>query len=830
MFYCFIKTLFISAFLLISLAVTGQVSSTFNTNAQGWTTPNDADGTIGYSGTGGNPDGHVFGTPYSINLGAGTVYYPFYFVAPAAYLGNRSTYYRGRLQYDVQQSTSGTPNQYAEVILTDNAGISVYYFPATSFQPPAAPAWGTFSVPLHNSSGFWKTGNSATASAAAETQVQSILSDLATLQIRGLYRDANTTNRLDNVYFNPPINITTHPAATAVCEGATTTFTAAATGTAVTYQWQFESSPGSWESISNGGAYSGTDTNTLSVNTAGNVGAGNYRCQISGFNADNVLTSVAALTINARPAPPTVVNVSLCIITVNVALTASGGTNGQYRWYTTASGGVAIAGQTSNTYIIPLLTLNTTMYVSIHNGTCESERVAITASLLSEPTPPTTSGASLCGNGSVTLTAAGGVNGQYRWYTAASGGSPIAGQTNSTFTTPVLTGTATYYVAINLGLCESTRTPVTATINTPPAAPTADNVQRCGDGTVVLTASGGSAGQYRWYTVATGGSPIAGFTNNTYTTPTLTIGVTAYYAALHNGTCESSRTLITVTVNALPDPPVTTGNASCIPASVTLSATGAVNGQYRWYTVITGGSPIADETSNSFITPPLSATTTYYVSIHNGICESNRAPVVATIAEPGCDNVPPVFQDAPMVTQIGGQVMLNLDELISDANDDHDLTTLSIISQPGSGAVASIEIIDGIHMLVIRYSNIAFSGIENIVIRVCDSFSACTEHTFSIEVAGEIEVFTALSPNGDGMNDKFLIEHIGTLENTRENHVTIFNRWGDVVWEGTNYDNQQVVFTGRSNDHKDLPSGTYYYVIRFSSGHKQESGYLSLKR
>ena len=102
-----------------------KVTSTFVSNAEGWTTPNDADGTIGYSATGGNPDGFVFGSPFVFITGSGSIYIPFDFVAPGTYLGNRSTYYNGTLRYDIQLSTAGTPNQYDEVTIADNLGITL---------------------------------------------------------------------------------------------------------------------------------------------------------------------------------------------------------------------------------------------------------------------------------------------------------------------------------------------------------------------------------------------------------------------------------------------------------------------------------------------------------------------------------------------------------------------------------------------------------------------------------------------------------------------------------------------------------------------------------
>jgi hypothetical protein len=51
-----------------------------------------------------------------------------------------------------------------------------------------------------------------------------------------------------------------------------------------------------------------------------------------------------------------------------------------------------------------------------------------------------------------------------------------------------------------------------------------------------------------------------------------------------------------------------------------------------------------------------------------------------------------------------------------------------------------------------------------------------------------------------------------------------------VVWEGINYNNQTVVFTGKNKNGQELPSGTYFYKIQFSSGRKSETGYLVIKK
>lgn len=737
------RLLFTYIFTSFSIFGFGQVASNFSSNAEGWTTPNDADATITYNATGGNPGGYVSGTPFAFVSGSGTIYFPFHFNAPAVYLGNKNAYFDGTLRFDLQQSTTAASVQQSEVILTNNAGISIYYFPAAPFQPPAAPTWTTFSVTLNENAGFWKTTNSATGTAATETQIRNVLSDLATFQIRGLFRNANTTGRLDNVTLMPPIIITTQPSSTAVCEGLTATFTTLGTNNpGIGYQWQRETSPSVWNNVVNGSGFSGAITASLSINTTGNVGAGNYRCLISGTAVDNAFTSIATLTVNALPTAPGATGAASCSSPASLTLTATGGTAGQYRWYTVPTGGTA-----------------------------------------------------------------------------------IASQTNSTYTTPSLTLTTNYYVSINNGTCESTRTIVTATISTPPIAPTTTGGSSCASGSVTLNASGGAAGQYRWYTVPTGGTAIAGEVNSTYVTPSLTT-TTSYYVSINNGTCESVRTSVTATITVPPSAPTTTGATGCSPATTTLNASGGTNGQYRWYAVATGGAAISGEVNSAFTTPILTTTTTYYVSIHNGTCESSRTSVTATI-QPCVSNQPPSIAPTTVQTAIEGKVTVNLTALLSDPDNNLDLSTLKVIVQPLSGAKASI---DAQRNLILDYKGISFSGKEKLTLEVCDLLGACSQKEVEIDVAGDVVIYNGMSPNGDMDNDFFYIQYIDVLETTKKNHVFIYNRWGDLIFDVSDYDNKTKVFKGLNNNGNEIPSGTYFYKIVFTNGRSALTGYLEVKR
>jgi gliding motility-associated-like protein len=180
------------------------------------------------------------------------------------------------------------------------------------------------------------------------------------------------------------ITIDTQPAATAVCDGKTATFTVAASGaTNIQYEWQYSvDGVATYNDLNDGGGYSNTRKANLSVNTAGNFGGGFYRCRVSGNSVPTVTTNSAKLTVNAIPTAPLTSGppVVACAPSA-VNLSVSGGTNGQYSWYATATGGTAINGQTNSIFTTPVLSTTTTFYATITTNGCESSRTPVTGTM-----------------------------------------------------------------------------------------------------------------------------------------------------------------------------------------------------------------------------------------------------------------------------------------------------------------------------------------------------------------------------------------------------------------------------------------------------------------
>jgi gliding motility-associated-like protein len=432
------------------------------------------------------------------------------------------------------------------------------------------------------------------------------------------------------------------------------------------------------------------------------------------------------------------------------------------------------------------------------------------------------------GSTSFTTAATGTTNITYQWQKFD--GSVFVNLTNNTTYSGVTTATLTvsnvssaeageYQCVISGDLAANVTTNAANLVfNSLPPPPDVVNGISCGPGAVTLTASGGSPGDYRWYS----GSPltlIAGEQEDTFVTPSLAAN-TVYHVSIVDTFCESISVAVSAIISSLPHQPViissiaTVGNALTI-CSSTLLTLSAPNGfdAYLW--------------SDGSATPQLNVTAsgTYSVTVTNadGCSSPASETITVTVIPAPCNNTAPVINTTELSTVIGGMITIDLIDLISDVDDNLELSSLVIVDQPTSGASASITIT----VLQINYAGTSFAGTDLITIQVCDVFGECTVQQLQINVIGEIEIFNAVSANGDGQNDFFKIANIDLLE--PENTVIIYNRWGSKVFEVENYSDTNM-FRGFNQNGNELPSGTYFYKIVFRSSGKTSNGFLVLKR
>ncbi len=144
-------------------------------------------------------------------------------------------------------------------------------------------------------------------------------------------------------------------------------------------------------------------------------------------------------------------------------------------------------------------------------------------------------------------------------------------------------------------------------------------------------------------------------------------------------------------------------------------------------------------------------------------------------------------------------------------------------------------------------------GIVTIVYEVCNTANnsqVCATATIEITIEEEkkLTIYNAVSPNGDGYNDYFIIEGITSLEDFPSSNVMIFNSQGQVVYKESNYkgdlpqnalSDYNKSFRGLAKnaltyaDNAELPKGTYFYEINYTVANgnaKTKSGYLYMHR
>ena len=92
-----------------------------------------------------------------------------------------------------------------------------------------------------------------------------------------------------------------------------------------------------------------------------------------------------------------------------------------------------------------------------------------------------------------------------------------------------------------------------------------------------------------------------------------------------------------------------------------------------------------------------------------------------------------------------------------------------------------------------------------------------------VDCGEQLVFYKGITPNGDGHNDTWVIDGITNFETSE---VQLYNRWGDLVWKGSNYNNTTVVWTGKSSKGADLPDATYFYLV--TAGGKTYKGWVEL--
>lgn len=214
----------------------------------------------------------------------------------------------------------------------------------------------------------------------------------------------------------------------------------------------------------------------------------------------------------------------------------------------------------------------------------------------------------ICANNTATLGVTAPTGTTAKWYSAATGGTAL--NTGNSFTTPVLTSTTTYYVAIAKNGCteESLRIPAIVTVLPVPTLPAITGTVTACVGKTTTLVNGTAGGS--WTSASTGVATVipgtgvvtgvsAGTSLITYTVPNA------------NG-CPSTITT-TVTINALPVVNAITGNLSTCIGSTTALANTTPLGVWS-----TANPTIATVSASGVVTGVIAGTASINYTVTNG--------------------------------------------------------------------------------------------------------------------------------------------------------------------------------------------------------------------
>lgn len=108
----------------------------------------------------------------------------------------------------------------------------------------------------------------------------------------------------------------------------------------------------------------------------------------------------------------------------------------------------------------------------------------------------------------------------------------------------------------------------------------------------------------------------------------------------------------------------------------------------------------------------------------------------------------------------------------------------------------------------------------------CTNDYSCAEFEVTFDCK---EFFNVITPNNDGINDFF---EAPVLDNYPVNTARFYDRWGNIIEEIENYDNETVVWRGTNGTDDGvadvLDSGTYFFVLSDENGAEITSGWAQI--
>jgi uncharacterized repeat protein (TIGR01451 family) len=485
---------------------------------------------------------------------------------------------------------------------------------------------GTYFVTESDPSGYSSTnaiagsGTGTTATKITNNQIKVVISVAGSTSASNKFLDSSCVAP----------SITTQPASTSVCEGATATFTAAASGSPTpTVQWEVSTNGGStWANVA------GATNTTLSFTTTASQNGNQYRAVFTN-SCGSATTTAATLTVNSNP---TTANAATDQEVCALAAALSGNTPsvGAGTW-TKVSGPGTVTFSNTNANS-PGATATVSAYGTyvfrwtIHNGVCTDSSDDVQVIYDQNPTTANagpdqqfceTSTATLAGNspsvgaGSWTLVSGAG--------TITTLNSPTSGVTALGY------GANTFRWTIHNGVCtDSTDDVIITRYQTPTTSNAGTDQELCETSTATLAGNTPSVGTGSWSlvsgsgTITTPSSPTSGVTSLGY-------GANTFRWTISNGSCTASTDDVIITRYQTP----TTANAGpdqafCETSTATLAGNAPSVGTGSWSLISGSGTISTPSSPTSGVTGLGYGANVFRWTISNGSCTSSTDDVTIT--------------------------------------------------------------------------------------------------------------------------------------------------------------------------------------------------------
>ena len=545
-------------------------------------------------------------------------------------------------------------------------------------------------------------------------------------------------------------NITSQPSNQFFCGNNSPTFCVEATGTGLSYQWEY-----SWNGVNAEGNAGETGNTTKCLYNFHQAAIGAYfRARITDANGCVVYSDWAQLISGETNFANAGENQTICV-GESIDLTASGGAS--YQWSNSLGDG-------ATQMVSPTETTTYTVTVTSSNGCTDTDDVMVTVN--DNPTANAGVDQTICIGETTTLTATGGVS--YQWSNGlGSGATQTVSPTQST----------TYTVTVtNSGGCTDTDE-VTITVNNNPTANAGVDQTICIGETTTLTATGGVS--YQWSNgLGSGATQTVSPTQSTTYTVTVT----------NSGGCTDTDE-VTITVNNNPTANIDLDeNALCNGAGETTTLTATGGASYQW----------SNNSTNASINVGAG---TYTVTVtNNDGCTDTAMVTISDTSQPAgtsCDDGNPNTIDdviqadgctcegiIPTESSIGNFVFEDLDkDGIQDANEPGiDGVEVKLLDGDGNVLATTTTANGGLYL----FDNLA-AGMYKVMV------NAPEEYTITTQDAGTDDV-TDSDINDAGMTDMIVL---GISEDIRDVDAGLFltdpkdGSIGDFVFEDLDKDGIQ---------------------------------------